>query len=391
MIARTKEYKMSGPRLKQPVKLTIIFTLVCLLTVPFLTTNQVTAQIPQSDQYYNKTFQWDYNGNHWTWNLSIPKALYDAYKAVPDSTRTRYGPGGYGFLTTTDDYYIRILVQKLNETTTGLKYSAYDQVSFVLAFVQSLQYTSDNVTAGYNEYPRFPIETLVDEGGDCEDTSILFAAITILLGYGTVYISPPNHYAVGVLGNNLKGTYWTYPADSNRTYYYCETTGSGFKIGQLPDEFQGQSATIYTIDPNRQFVPNIIVDPYVDTTPTPTDPAYVIKTSPTPTVQATPTNGALPTVTGPTQQTVQPLSFNLIAEAPVLFGGVIAGIVGSISLAVWSVRRKKEIPLPPPASIEETLPEPDNTELDVDKFCIFCGSPNKEVAAYCEKCGKQIG
>jgi len=27
-------------------------------------------------------------------------------------------------------------------------------VSFVMAFVQSLPYTSDSVTTGYNEYPR---------------------------------------------------------------------------------------------------------------------------------------------------------------------------------------------------------------------------------------------
>jgi uncharacterized membrane protein YvbJ len=29
--------------------------------------------------------------------------------------------------------------------------------------------------------------------------------------------------------------------------------------------------------------------------------------------------------------------------------------------------------------------------MDTNKFCIFCGSSNKEYAAYCEKCGKKIG
>ena len=99
----------------------------------------------------------------------------------------------------------------MNDTTTQLGYNSFDQVSFVLAFVQSLPYTSDSVTTGHDEYPRFPIETLVDDGGDCEDTSILFATLTLIMGYGTVYINPPDHYAVGILGNNLNGTYWTYP------------------------------------------------------------------------------------------------------------------------------------------------------------------------------------
>ena len=157
--------KMSSLSLKQkPIKLLIIITLALIISAPIILPRQVAAQ---NSEYYNKSFAWDYNGKHWTWNLSIPKDLYNAYKSVPVSTRTRDGPAGYGFLTTTQDYYIQILAQKLNETTTTLGYNSFDQVSFVLAFVQSLPYTSDNVTSAYDEFPRFPIETLVDDGGDC--------------------------------------------------------------------------------------------------------------------------------------------------------------------------------------------------------------------------------
>src|SRR4030067_3042534 len=113
----------------KPVKLIIIFALSFMLSVPIILPRKVTAQ---NNEYYNITFAWDYDGNHWTWNLSIPKALYDAYKAVPVSTRTRNGPEGYGFLTTTNDYYLQMLAKKLNETTTKMEYSSYDQVSFVL-------------------------------------------------------------------------------------------------------------------------------------------------------------------------------------------------------------------------------------------------------------------
>jgi hypothetical protein len=68
------------------------------------------------------------------------------------------------------------------------------------------------------------------------------------MGYGTVYINPTNHYAVGILGDNLKGTYWEYPQTSGQKYYYCETTGDGFKIGQIPETYSGVSAYIYPID-----------------------------------------------------------------------------------------------------------------------------------------------
>src|SRR4030042_6777840 len=106
---------MRSPINPKPVKLTIIVTLAILLAIPMVSFTNVTAQ---SDEYYNKSFAWDYNGNHWKWNLSIPKALYEAYKEVPIRSRTKNGPEGYGFLTTTNDYYLRALAQKLNETAT---------------------------------------------------------------------------------------------------------------------------------------------------------------------------------------------------------------------------------------------------------------------------------
>ena len=370
---------------QKPAKLLIIITLALIISVPIILPHQAAAQ---TDGYYNKSFAWDYNGKHWTWNLTIPQDLYNAYKAVPVSTRTADGPGGYGFCTTTKDFYIQSLAKELNDTTNRLGYTSFDKVSFVLAFVQSLPYTSDSVTTGRDEYPRFPIETLVDDGGDCEDTSILFATLTLVMGYGTLYINPPNHYAVGILGNNLKGTYWTYPDGSNKTYYYCETTGDGFKIGQLPDAFQGQSAYIYSIDESKQFVPNVVVLPTSE--PSPTDSP--VTTLPTPTLQPTPTNSASPTITEPSVQPVLPLSFNLILDNPLLFILIAFAVVVSIAVAVWSGRKTKQPQKPDePAPPEHSIPQAETTDLEGNKFCIYCGSSNKAYAVYCEKCGKQIG
>jgi heme/copper-type cytochrome/quinol oxidase subunit 2 len=374
---------MSGRRLKHPVKLLIILSLACIITLPVFTSHLVAAQTTSdSTQYYNKTFTWDYKGNHWTWNLSIPKVLYDAYKEVPDYTRTRNGPAGYGYLTTTEDYYIGVLAEKLNETTNSLHYNSFDKVSFILAFVQSLPYSSDNVTTRYDEYPRFPIETLIDDGGDCEDTSILFATITLILGYGTIYINPSGHYAVGVLGNNLQGSYWTY---QNKTYYYCETTGNGFTIGQLPDDFANAKANLYPIDQTRQFVAQVTYDPTDQATPAPTDAQSIWTTQPTSTPN--PTDNTLPIVPGPTKQEATPLSFNLISQAPVLFAVILFAVIASFAVAVWSVRKRGISSQLQSQIVESTTPE---TPGAINKFCIYCGSSNKNIAVYCETCGKQI-
>jgi hypothetical protein len=345
-------------------RLLTILTIAFLMLSPVFLVPLVAAQIDEQtddSQYFSKEYSWDYGGNHWTWNLTIPKALYEAYKAVDPSVRTRNGPEGYGYLTTTNDYYVRSLAFKLNQTTSELGYDSFDQVSFILAFVQSLPYTSDKVTTGYDEYPRFPIETLVADGGDCEDTAILFATITLILGYGTVYINPPDHYSVGVLGNDLSGTYWTY---HDRKYYYCETTGSGFKIGQLPDEFKGQNAYVYGIEQNQQYVPPIAY---------PTD-------NPEPTSAS---SGA------PTIQPLLPLSFNLIENSPVLFVIIILAIIISLWVAIQSVNR----PVPQQAAQQVPLeqpPSPSSCDSAGVKFCVYCGAPNRAYAAYCESCGQKI-
>ena len=222
--------------------LVALAVIVCLsMVLPFQVVN---AQTDQS-QSYDRQFAWYYDGYHWVWNLSIPESLYNAYVSVPDSVRTQIQLSNFGYFVTTGDSYIQGLALKLNATASQLDFDSVQEINFILSFIQSIPYATDANSTGYQDYPRFPIETLVDNVGDCKSHSILFASLTLSLGYGTIFINPPSHLAVGVLGNDLKGTSWTY---DNQTYYYCETTGSGFTIGMLPDQFNGQTANIY---PNR--------------------------------------------------------------------------------------------------------------------------------------------
>ncbi len=209
-------------------------------------------EIAVAEDYFHRTFEWNYRGIHWTWKTSVPESSYNSYRKVPISDRLREGTIDYDYLVSTQDSYVKKVANMLHEAAAKKGYEAYDEVSFILAFVQSLPYTSDSVTTRYDEYPRFPVETLVDGGGDCEDTSILFATIVLILDYGAVFISPPEHVAVGVLGKDLSGYYWTY---RSRTYYYCETTGENWRIGDLPDEYENASARLFAIDDSRQYKP----------------------------------------------------------------------------------------------------------------------------------------
>lgn len=370
----------SGLFRRKPISLFIFAVLAFLVCFPIVAPfKEVTAQT--QTQYVNREFSWNYGGKTWTWNLSIPTQLYDAYVSVPDSVRTQIPLSSFGYFTTTEDSYMQELAAKINATATQEGYSAYQEVNFALAFVQSIPYATDFNSTGYQDYPRFPVETLVDDVGDCKSHSVLFATLTLTLGFEAVYINPPDHLAVGVLGNNLQGTYWTY---DNQTYYYCETTGEGFTIGQLPTQFDGQGAYVYPINTSQQYVVNYqsttsetnpVVQPY-----NPDEPQA------TPTYQPNP----LPSVAQPSTVPVQPVSLNLISDDPALFALIVAAVGVCIVLAIKPIRSGRSKPAPQ----QEATSEASTTQVVISsgqKYCIHCGSKNKSYALFCENCGRQIG
>ena len=370
---------------RKPIRLLIIALLAFLVCVPIvLPHGVVSAQTPT--QYFNKQFAWNYDGEYWTWNLSIPQTLYEEYVSVPDSVRTQVPLSGFGYFTTTDDSYLQILVAKMNQTATKQGYSPLQEENFVLAFVQSIPYATDYNSTGYQDYPRFPVETLVDNVGDCKSHSILFATLTLMLGYDAVYINPPDHLAVGVLGNNLQGTCWTY---NNQSYYYCETTASGYTVGQLPQEFNGVGAYVLPIYTNEQYIVNF------QSSSSESNPAFSSQEPNTP--ETTPVSGSnslttpSPTIAGPTIQPISPISLNIIEASPVFFTLIVAAIGVSIAVVVKTARVGRAKPAPQQTvSPQLSSPKTEETELSKNKFCIYCGSCNKSFAVYCESCGKKI-
>jgi len=187
---------------------------------------------------------WPYGDYQWTWEIQIPQALYDYYGAKPRPPTKNYSV----YVTDPrDDAYTGDLASKLEEETQRLNLDEYDTIHFAASFVQSLAYTSDLTTTGYDEYARYPIETLVDQGGDCEDTSILLAELLDTMGYDVVLVSLPSHVAVGVLeAQYFCGTYYR---QNGKRYFYLETTGEAGRIGVVPHEYANEPAYIYHIVP----------------------------------------------------------------------------------------------------------------------------------------------
>lgn len=122
-----------------------------------------------------------------------------------------------------------------------------EKVEMIIDVVQRFPYVPDDVSTGFDDYTKFITETFTEMGGDCEDTSILLAAVLEAepFNYDMILIQPPGHMAVGILGTeDLRGDYW--PLDGNQ-YYYIETTGEGWGIGNAPDEYQGVDALLHQV------------------------------------------------------------------------------------------------------------------------------------------------
>lgn len=97
-------------------------------------------------------------------------------------------------------------------------------VELITAFVQAIPYEHHpNGTP-----PKFPVETVAEGTGDCDDKSLLLAALLSRSGYDVALLDFVNdsHMAVGIAGDHH--------VFGSTGYAYIETTEIGF-IGYVPD------------------------------------------------------------------------------------------------------------------------------------------------------------
>ncbi len=124
-----------------------------------------------------------------------------------------------------------------------------DKEGLLCSFVQSMEYEQDTTTL---EYPKYPVETLIDNGGDCEDTTILMGHLLHEMGVDTALIYMPGHMALAIEGNST-GLTWTL---DNKTYSYMETTAKGWNLGDVPFAYK---YTEYELFP-------LVEEPYISHT-----------------------------------------------------------------------------------------------------------------------------
>jgi hypothetical protein len=198
--------------------------------------------VKETDEAFLVEHSWKYKSREWTCHLEIRKDIYNYYR----NDRTHMSDSFLRYiLSDYDRSYIRDIVKTLRQSGKEAGYTDYDNVMNVVAFVQSLTYMSDYKSTGQKDYVRYPLETIVDGGGDCEDTSVLIAAILNEMGYGVLLVLFPNHLALAIKGDEtLQGIYYLY---DNERYYYLETTDSDWNLGEIPDKYKRSNPKLIQI------------------------------------------------------------------------------------------------------------------------------------------------
>lgn len=192
-----------------------------------------------------REYNWRYKGENYAAKVTFGYDEYRFYKEMKPYGRdvVRY-TNTVSFVTYLDPA-VTGLAESLREAYGGTKdMTGQDFASFVLGFVQicfdyppySNLMEADMYVYGKDEYFAYPLETIFYGMGDCEDTSILCAALFKALGYDAAVLVVPGHAlaAVGLSG------YTPEPYSESRfeiisqeikgvTYYACETTVDAYQ------------------------------------------------------------------------------------------------------------------------------------------------------------------
>ena len=203
-----------------------------------------------ADGVDNKTFDWSYGGKDYSITLGIRYSDYYTYK-TDDIIRSQGTTEHDKMFVTSDDKYVKQIAEYISGATVGLDKA--EVVNVLLRFTQTIPYMYDSESVGQEEYWKYPLETLYDGNGDCEDTSILFCAVGKAMGYDTALMLFSGH-ATGAISIADMGY------DTSDVKLKTERVGAGFF---------SRVVSYYTID-------NSDISTYIYRENVPTTPSYYL-------------------------------------------------------------------------------------------------------------------
>jgi hypothetical protein len=191
-----------------------------------------------------KEYRWEYDGRSYSLDLAVTAKDYYSYHNNGADRSPQVESKMTPFVTSGDPVVVD-LARKLKAIANSSGFDQEQTENLVLSFCQAIKYSYDNISEGADEFWRYSVETLYDETGDCEDKSILFASVTEAMGYDAVLLLMTGQMASGIA---LPGGSGTYVTDGGVNYYYGETTGVGWTVGELPPDMEGEDVEVVQVE-----------------------------------------------------------------------------------------------------------------------------------------------
>lgn len=142
----------------------------------------------------------------------------------------------------------RYIAHYISTTIAKQNLMPLDKIQFTLDFIQepNIQFVKNRdckIINHFEDYIRYPDETLYDKEGECNSKSLLAAMLFHVMGYNVLYLASrrfqhagvaievnPNDLAEGWYGSQQKVDEITI-SYNGKHYIYCETTGDRFRLG----------------------------------------------------------------------------------------------------------------------------------------------------------------
>ena len=148
---------------------------------------------------------------------------------------------------------VRYIAAYINKLAQKQGLTPLEKIQFTLDFIQepNIRFVNNGDCKSinyYEDYIRYPDETLYDREGDCNSKSLLAAMLFHVMGYNVLYMAANKfqHAAIGIevsLVNLMEddGSKFRFGSmdkinkisilENGKHYIYCETTGDRFTIG----------------------------------------------------------------------------------------------------------------------------------------------------------------
>ena len=184
---------------------------------------------------------------------------YSLNVAVSESLLEYYAEKSHTLISTNDfaSYVTPYALKPIADCLRGIYSDDEDFANGVLMIVHQIPY-EETIP------PKYPVETIVANKGDCALFSYIAASIMIAGGLNVVlfYYESADHMNIGVSLSNepqyTRGDNYYVMHDSTK-YYMAECTGGdwqeGWRVGECPDDLQNATVQVITLENCEQSAP----------------------------------------------------------------------------------------------------------------------------------------